>query len=47
MVCSYVDLNVYEGYLLSGVFKGEFDCGVDVVHEILFTNKLEKMAVHI
>ena len=30
-----MDLHVKEGYLLGGVFKSEFDHGVEVIHEIL------------
>lgn len=30
-----MDFHVLERYLLGGVFKGEFNCWVEVVHEIL------------
>ena len=30
-----MDLHVQEGYLLGGVFKSEFDRGVEVIYEIL------------
>ena len=33
-VCSYIDLNVQERYLLGRVFKSKFDCGMEVVHEV-------------
>ena len=30
-----MDLRIYEGYLLGGVFKSEFDRGVEIFHEVL------------
>ena len=35
-----MDRRVWEGYLLSGVFKSELDRGLEVVHEILHGLKL-------